>query len=235
MLGASQIKLMAGGGVSSSFDPLDVTQYSTEELRSAVESAENWGTYVTVHAYTPRAVKQAIEAGVKCIDHGQLLDDATARLMGRKASGGVCNHSPTTTRRHSQKDRRIVLSSSRCSAAPIQPTHWPRNIRSKQPGVPTSSSVLKTQPDRERCSKMAQWYQPAEVLRMATADNAELLALSGLRSPYPGKLGIVQEGAMADLLLVDGNPLEDLTLIDDPQRNFLVIMKNGKLYKNLAN
>ncbi len=84
-------------------------------------------------------------------------------------------------------------------------------------------------------SKMAQWYQPAEVLRMATADNAELLALSGLRSPYPGKLGIVQEGAMADLLLVDGNPLEDLTLIDNPQKNFLVIMKNGILYKNLAN
>jgi imidazolonepropionase-like amidohydrolase len=74
----------------------------------------------------------------------------------------------------------------------------------------------------------------AEVLRMATADNAELLALSGLRSPYPGKLGIIQEGAMADLLLVDGNPLDNLKLIDDPEKNFLVIMKNGILYKNLV-
>ena len=75
---------MAGGGVASSFDPLDVTQYTVAELRAAVEAAENWGTYVTVHAYTPRAVRQAIEAGVKCIDHGQLLDEATAKLMAEK-------------------------------------------------------------------------------------------------------------------------------------------------------
>ncbi|MGB9431405.1 MAG: amidohydrolase family protein [Candidatus Acidiferrum sp.] len=83
-LGASQIKLMAGGGVASSYDPLDVTQYTVEEVHAAVEAAENWGTYVTVHAYTPRAVRQAIEAGVRCIDHGQLLDDATAKLMAEK-------------------------------------------------------------------------------------------------------------------------------------------------------
>ncbi len=83
-LGASQIKLMAGGGVASNYDPLDVTQYTVAELRAAVEAAENWGTYVTVHAYTPRAVRQAIEAGVKCIDHGQLLDEPTARLMAEQ-------------------------------------------------------------------------------------------------------------------------------------------------------
>lgn len=84
MLGASQVKLMAGGGVSSVYDPLDVTQYTVEEIRAAVEAAENWGTYVTVHAYTPRAVQQAIEAGVKCIDHGQLLDESTVKIMAQK-------------------------------------------------------------------------------------------------------------------------------------------------------
>jgi len=83
-LGASQIKLMAGGGVASSYDPLDVTQFTVAELRAGVEAAENWGTYVSVHAYTVRAVRQAIEAGVKCIDHGQLLDDETAKLMAEK-------------------------------------------------------------------------------------------------------------------------------------------------------
>ena len=83
-LGASQIKMMAGGGVSSIFDPLDATQYTESELRAAVEAAENWGTYVTVHAYTPRATKQAIAAGVTCIDHGQLLDEATVALMAEK-------------------------------------------------------------------------------------------------------------------------------------------------------
>ena len=83
-LGASQIKLMAGGGVASSYDPLDVTQYTVPELRAAVEAAENWGTYVTVHAYTPRAARQVIEAGVRCIDHGQMLDEPTAQLIAEK-------------------------------------------------------------------------------------------------------------------------------------------------------
>ena len=85
-LGASQLKLMAGGGVSSSYDPLDVTQYTVPELRAAVEAAENWGTYVAVHAYTPRAIRQALEAGVRSIDHGQLVDEETARMM---ADAGV--------------------------------------------------------------------------------------------------------------------------------------------------
>ncbi len=80
---------------------------------------------------------------------------------------------------------------------------------------------------------MARWYTPAEVLKMATGDNAQLLALSGRRNPYPGKLGVVEEGALADLLLVDGNPLQDINLVADPARNFLVIMKDGKVHKNL--
>ena len=82
---------------------------------------------------------------------------------------------------------------------------------------------------------LTKWYTPAETLKMATGDNAQLLALSGKRNPYPGKLGVVEEGALADLLLVDGNPLENLNLIADPARNFVVIMKDGKVHKNLLN
>lgn len=82
--GASQIKLMAGGGVSSPYNPIESTQYTEAEIRAAVEAAENWGTYVTVHAYTPRAIRQAVSAGVKCIEHGQLIDDATAKLLADK-------------------------------------------------------------------------------------------------------------------------------------------------------
>lgn len=85
-LGASQIKLMAGGGVTSTYDPLDVTQYTVPELHAAVEAAENWGTYVAVHAYTPRAVRQAIEAGVKSVEHGHLLDEPTVALMAEKGT-----------------------------------------------------------------------------------------------------------------------------------------------------
>lgn len=77
MLGASQIKVMAGGGVASNYDPIDVAQYTKAEMEAAVQAAENWGAYVTVHAYTPKAIQQAIDAGVKCIEHGQLIDEET--------------------------------------------------------------------------------------------------------------------------------------------------------------
>jgi imidazolonepropionase-like amidohydrolase len=79
---------------------------------------------------------------------------------------------------------------------------------------------------------MVRWYTPAEALKMATADNGELMALSGFINPYPGKLGVVEIGALADLLLVDGNPLEDLNLVANPDKNFVVIMKDGRIYKN---
>ena len=85
----------------------------------------------------------------------------------------------------------------------------------------------------ELVAKLERWYTPAEVLAMATGTNAELLALCGKRNPYPGKLGVVEEGALADLLLVDGDPLKNIKLIADPARNFVVIMKDGKIYKNL--
>ena len=80
--------------------------------------------------------------------------------------------------------------------------------------------------------KLKQWMTPAEVLKLVTHDNAQLLALSGPRNPYPGKLGVVEEGALADLLLVDGDPLANLDLVADPAKNFVVIMKDGKIYKN---
>jgi imidazolonepropionase-like amidohydrolase len=86
----------------------------------------------------------------------------------------------------------------------------------------------------KQLSKMVRWFTAAEALRMATAGNAELLALSGPRNPYPGRLGVVQEGAIADLLLVDGDPIANIALIEDPAKNFLVIMKDGTIYKQLV-
>ena len=232
-LGASQIKLMAGGGVSSSYDPLDVTQYTVPELRAAVEAAENWGTYVAVHAYTPRAVRQAIEAGVKCIDHGQLLDDATAKLMAEK--GVWWSVQPFTDDRPSpfpdgtpNRAKQLEMFGGTDTAYQLArkykvKTAWGTDILFNAENLALQTGQL---------TKMVKWYSPAEVLKMATADNAELLALSGLRSPYPGKLGVVQEGALADLLLVDGDPVANINLVADPENNFLVIMKDGKVYKN---
>jgi imidazolonepropionase-like amidohydrolase len=83
-------------------------------------------------------------------------------------------------------------------------------------------------------ASLVRWYTPAQALAMATGTNGELLALSGKRNPYPGKLGVIEEGALADLLLVNGNPIENIKLIEDPAANFLVIMKDGKIHKNLT-
>jgi len=232
-LGASQLKLMAGGGVASSYDPLDVTQYTVAEIRAAVEAAENWGTYVTVHAYTPRAVRQAIEAGVKCIDHGQLLDEATAQLMADK--GVWWSLQPFTDDQPSafaegspNRTKQLEMFGGTDTAYALAKkfkikTAW---------GTDTLFNAENAAKQGAQLAKMVRWYTPAEVLRMATSSNAQLLALSGLRSPYPGKLGVVEEGALADLLLVDGDPIANLKLIEDPAKNFVLIMKDGKIYKN---
>ena len=232
-LGASQIKLMAGGGVSSMYDPLDVTQYTVPELRAAVEAAENWGTYVTVHAYTPRAVRQSIEAGVKVIDHGQLLDDATARLMAEKGvwwslqpflDDGRSSFAEGSPNRIKQRE----MYQGTDTAYELAKKHRVKTAW----GTDILFDPMKATAQGAMLARMKRWYTPAEALRMATSGNAELLALSGPRSPYPGKLGVVEEGALADLLLVDGDPLADLDLVADPARNFLVIVKDGKVYRN---
>jgi imidazolonepropionase-like amidohydrolase len=232
-LGASQVKLMAGGGISSAFDPLDVTQYSVAELRAAVEAAENWGTYVTVHAYTPRAVRQAIEAGVQCIDHGQLLDEATAKLMAEKGvwwslqpflDDGTAAFPEGSPNRIKQKQMQAGTDLAYRLAKKY-------GIRTAF-GVDALFDPKAAARQGEWLVRLLRWYTPAEALRMATAGNAELLALSGPRNPYPGLLGVVAKGALADLLLVDGDPLANLALLADPEKNLAVIVKDGQVYKN---
>lgn len=233
-LGASQIKLMAGGGVSSVFDPLDVTQFTVPEIRAAVEAAENWGTYVTVHAYTPRAVRQAIEGGVKCIEHGNLLDDATAAMMAEKGIWWCLqpflddqDATPFPADSSNRKKQLQMFSGTDTAYALAKKykikTGWGTDVLFDAKVASRQGAQL---------SKLTRWYAPAEILKMATSDNAELLAMSGLRSPYEGKLGVVQEGALADLLLMKGDPIANIGLIEDPARNFTVIMKDGTIYKN---
>lgn len=232
-LGASQIKLMAGGGVASMYDPLDAAQYTIAELRAAVEAAENWGTYVTVHAYTPRAVRQAIEAGVQCIEHGQLLDEDTVRLIAEhdlwwSLQPFIDDQPSPYAEGSANRLKQLTMYAGTDRAYQL----------AKQLGIKTAwgSDILfsAANADRQghRLAVMERWYTPVEALRMATSGNAELLALSGPRSPYPGPLGVVEEGALADLLLVAGNPLQDLSLVAEADKNFVVIMKDGQVIKN---
>jgi imidazolonepropionase-like amidohydrolase len=237
MLGASQIKLAAGGGVASAYDPLDASQYTEAEFKAAVDAAANWNTYVTIHAYTPKAIQTAIRAGVKCVEHGQLMDEETAQLMAEK--GTWLSMQPFLD----DEDANPYPEGSENRAKQLQVatgTDNAYNLAKKYNlktawGTDNLYSAQGATRQGAKLAKLVRWYTPAEVLRMATSSNAELLAMSGPRNPYPGKLGVVEEEALADLLLVDGDPLENIQLIEDPAKNFVVIMKDGKIYQNLLN
>ncbi|MBJ3784294.1 metal-dependent hydrolase family protein [Devosia sediminis] len=232
MQGASQIKLTAGGGVSSPFSPVDVSTFTLEELTAAVEAAENWGTYVTAHAFTSAAIRRSIEAGVKVIEHGFLMDEETAQLIAEKDVWLSLQPLPEALRLGFPEG-----SVQRVSADQVFPGIGPTYELAKKYNIKTAwgTDVLFSQALAQQqgaiLASLEQWYTPAEALIMATSANAEMLALSGPRNPYPGALGVVEDGALADLLLVDGNPLEDLGLVADPA-NFVVIMKDGVIYKN---
>jgi imidazolonepropionase-like amidohydrolase len=234
MQGATQIKLTAGGGVASPHSPLDATTFTEPELRAAVEAAENWGTYVTVHAYTPESIKRSIAAGVKCIEHGHLMDEESARLIAERGiwlsiqpfPEDLANAFPPGSQQRA-KFAEVLAGTEiayRLARKHKLKTAW---------GTDVLFSPALARRQGELLVKLARWYKPAEILVMATGTNAELLAMSGKRNPYPGKLGVVEEGALADLLLVDGNPIENIELIADPAKNFVVIMKDGKIHKNL--
>jgi imidazolonepropionase-like amidohydrolase len=218
--------------VASPFSPLDVSTFTEAELRAAVEAAENWGTYVGTHAYTPVSIQRSIAAGVKVIEHGHLMDDASARLIAEKGIwlstqpfldlAGAAALPPANQARM----RQVVAGTDNVYAL------------AKKYKIKTAfgTDVLFSQALAERQGQgivdLTRWYTPAEALIMATSTNAQLFSLSGPRNPYPGKLGVVEEGALADLLLVDGNPLENIKLVADPDKNFPVIMKDGTIYKN---
>jgi imidazolonepropionase-like amidohydrolase len=232
-MGATQIKLAAGGGVSSNYDPLDVSQFTEEEMRAAVVAAENWGTYVTVHAYTPRAIQTALRAGVTCIDHAQLIDEPTAKMLaGKKAwlslqpflDDGESAYAEGTPNRIKQQTMMRGTDSAYLFAKKYNiKTAWGTDCLFQPKHALNRAGDL---------VKLLRWYTAFEILKMATSTNAQLLTMSGPRNPYPKKLGVIEEGAYADLLLVDGNPLVDIKILTDYDKSLLLIMKDGKVYKN---
>ena len=233
MRGASQIKMTAGGGVSSPHSPLDAITFTPAELRAATEAAGNWGTYVTVHAYTAEAVRQAIEAGVKVIEHGSLMDEDVARMMQRTGTWLSIQPFPDEL-----ADAFAPGSFERQKADEVFAgnNHTYDLARKHRLKTAFGTDVLFSAALAARqgwiLASLDRWYSPGEILVMATGTNGELLQLTGKRNPYPGRIGVVEEGALADLLLVDGDPVADLSLIIQPDRNFKVIMKDGVIYKD---
>lgn len=236
MQGATQVKLTAGGGVASPFSPIDVSTFTEEELHAAVEAADNWGTYVAVHAYTPAAIQRSIAAGVRCIEHGHLMDERTAQIMAEKdiwlSTQPFLDDEDAFQFPEGSQERAKLL---RVISGTDRVYTLAKKYKLKTAfgtDILFSEKIAKRQ--GIQLAKLTRWYTPVDVLKMATGINAKLLAMSGPRNAYPGELGVIAEGALADLLLVDGNPIDNINLIGDPGKNLLLIMKDGKIYKNLA-
>ena len=229
--GASQLKLMAGGGCASNYDPLDVTQYTEAEMRAAVQVAENWGTYVTVHAYTPRAIRIAVAAGVRCIEHGQLIDEETVALLAEKdiwwCLQPFLDDEDAIPLPPANRAKFLQMVAGTDTAYRLAKKHKVKLAF----GTDTLFDAKLASRQGAQLAKLTRWFTPAEVLQQATIRNAELLAMSGPRNPYPGRLGVVAEGALADLILIDGDPIADISLIARPEETFAAIIKEGRLVK----
>lgn len=234
-MGATQIKLSIGGGVSSNYDPIDVSTYTFEEIKAAVDAAKDFNTYVAVHANTDASTRRAIEAGVLSIEHAFLLKEETLKMMANK--GVWFSMQPI----RNDEDAIPFPPGSENERKFIQVTDGLDNVislaKKYKVNIAFGTDILfdpeLVKKHGKLLAKLKLWFTPYEALKMATSTNAELIKMCGPRDPYPGKLGVVKEGALADLLLVDGNPLENLDLVADPDKNFVVIMKDGEIYKNI--
>ncbi|SFM07034.1 metal-dependent hydrolase family protein [Shimia aestuarii] len=236
MQGATQIKVMAGGGVTSAYDPIHTIQFTKAEMAAAVEAAENWGTYVLTHAINDAAVNHSLDAGVKSIEHGHTSTRETLQRI--KDEGAWLSMQPFLN-----DDSAPALNEFQQAKydSVVNGTEFVYTV-GKEIGVKFAfgTDVLFSAELAAKqgaiLAKLGKWFTPYETLKMATCDNAELLKMSGELNPYKqGPLGVIEEGAYADILLVDGNPLDDLDLVADAAKNFDLIMKDGVIYKNTLN
>lgn len=238
--GATQLKVMAGGGISSDFDPIHSVQFTSEELRAAVQAAEDWDTYVAVHIYESRGAIRSLNAGVKCLDHGHLLNEEAIKLIKEKDAWLVPQAFWTET-----------PASFWVPGSDVIPDALNKKIQPVLKGTNTVFELAKkyninigfgsdaygdlgyeTWALTEFTSR-AKWFSPLEILKQATSENARLFSLSGKINPYnEAKLGVIEVGAYADLLIYDGNPIKDILIVAQPEKHLKLIMKDGEIYKN---
>jgi imidazolonepropionase-like amidohydrolase len=223
--GAHQVKIMASGGVASPTDPIWNVQYSAEEMRAIVEEAAGWRTYAMAHAYTPEAIRRAVEAGVRTIEHGNLLDAGTATLMRDRGAFLV----PTLVTYFAIDELGRALGFPAASQAKVKDV-LDAGLASleiaRDAGVPMGFGTDLLGETHERQSDelciRAEVLSPLEVLRSATRVNARILEREG-------ELGVVAPGAHADLLLVDGNPLEDLSRLGGQGKHLALVARGGEI------
>lgn len=244
-LGASQIKLMAAGGISSKYDQLETIQFSLEEMKAAVEAAEDYGTYVMAHLYTPKAMQRAVKAGVKSLEHTTLMDDETGRIIrdngvwvmpGPQASRPLSEFGinddieslPEAQRERAKKMLQVRKGNEICTDVINK---YDLNIVFGTDSFGDPEFFEKKQ--NEDFTYFKNRFGSFKGLVAATGNINELIKLSTFRNPYPqGKIGVLEEGSFADILVVDGNPIEDLSVLSDVN-NIKFIMKDANVYKNL--
>lgn len=234
MKGASQVKIMAGGGVTSLYDPLNSVQFLEDEMRTAVLAAEDWGTYVCAHVYTSKGIQRCLRAGVKSIEHGQLADEETVRMM---ADSGVWwsiqpfldDEDANPKSDPSTRTKQMEVQTGTVNAFELGITYKVKMAF----GTDILFNPAGTAGQGRQLSKLARFMTPLEALRMATGNAGELLAMSGDRAPYPGRLGVLAPGALADLLVVNGDPETDLDWVATPETSMPMIMKDGVVVRNL--
>jgi imidazolonepropionase-like amidohydrolase len=230
--GAAQIKVMASGGAASEFDPLDVSEYTLDELKAAVEVAATFGTYVTVHSYNSASTRRAIEAGVRCIEHGHLIDEPTMQLIAARgiflSTNVVVYEVPPPGITPTQRDKFAQVQAATDSMMKLAKKHHVKLGF----GTDLINSLQMFARQNREFTLRSRWFTPLEILREATSGNAELLAMSGRRNPYPGKLGVIEEGAYADILLVNGDPFADISILEQPDQALALIMKDGRIYRD---
>ncbi len=222
--GATQVKIMASGGVASPSDPIWNLQYSEEEMRAIVEEAHAWRTYALAHAYTPEAISRAVEAGVRSIEHGNLLDAPTAQRMAERGAFLV----PTLVTYHALDELGHKLGFPAVSQAKVKDV-LDAGIASleiaRDAGVEIGFGTDLLGETHELQSRefriRAEVQSPADVIRSATLTNARILEREG-------ELGEIVPGARADLVAVDGDPLSDLSLLEDQGKHLPLVLKDGE-------
>ncbi|MBQ8912921.1 MAG: amidohydrolase family protein [Lachnospiraceae bacterium] len=236
ILGASQIKIMAGGGCSSAYDPIQTVQFTYEEMKAAVDAATDYGTYVMAHLYTPASIQRAVKAGVKSLEHTNLMDDETAKIVkdndvwvmpgpqfGRPIESHGSNQ-PESIVRKAEYVRRGE------EAATEAINKYDLKILFGTDSFGDPDYIEKHQ--LEDFSYFKKRFGSFKGLVAATGNINELIKLTTYQNPYPeGKIGVLEEGSFADILVVKGNPVEDLDILAN-EDNILLIMKDAKIYKN---
>ncbi|MEZ8296240.1 amidohydrolase family protein [Vibrio splendidus] len=236
-MGASQIKIMAGGGASSTFDPLDTLQFTSEEMKAAVDAASDYGTYVAAHIHTSDAMRRAAEAGVMSFEHATIMDDDIAEIIKEKGIWVIPSYftsSLIAERKIPLPNEETYRKTERVGKAMFKSAELIKKYDIQNIAFGTDcvgeTNVHATQ--LNELGAIEQVFDTITALRMATSNCGRLFEMSTYQHPYQeGKLGQIVEGAYADLLIIDGNPLESVACVANTETQKL-IMKDGKVYKN---